>query len=282
MKNYLGLELKMQLPYDKHAPVSGKILIIDDEPALRKTMTRILQQGGFQVNTAPDGLEALKAIQQQVYDLVYLDIRLPGMSGLEILERIRSDQPELPVILFTAHATLKSAVQALKLGATDYLLKPLDPEVVVARTRVIVGERAIVRRRSEIQEQITVLQAELTALEQPKDQLQTPGFPEGERFLKRGPLILDLKAMRGTFGAEVLNLPPTAFEYLVVLAKHSPEVVDYEALVQAVQGYPTTRFEAQEIVKWHIHVLRQSIEPNPSQPVRVLNVRGVGYRLLLD
>ena len=104
----------------------------------------------------------------------------------------------------------------------------------------------------------------------------------GERFLKRGPLILDLQSRRATMGERVLALPPAAFDYLVVLLRHAPDVVQYQTLVAEAQGYQTDRREAQELSKWHIHELREALEPTPSEPRHVLNVRGVGYRLVVD
>jgi len=132
----------------------GNVLIIDDEDTLRHTLTRVLKTAGCDVSSAADGDTALRMMDNVHFDLVYLDIRLPGMSGLEILQSIRRSYSELPVILFTAHASLQSALEAIRLGATDYLVKPIDPEVFVARTRVILEEQAIEKRKREIQEQL--------------------------------------------------------------------------------------------------------------------------------
>lgn len=265
--------------------LNGNVLIIDDEPSLRHTLTRLIQSAGFQVTALADGQDALSTLEKLTFDLVFLDIHLPGVNGLDILRTIRKVSPQLPVILLTGNATLQSALEAIRLGATDYLLKPIDPEVLVARTRIILQEQALERRRREIEEQITALQAELQAL----NHTETSALPQSsipnpeERFIKRGGLILDLQTRRGTLGAQILTIPPTAFEYLVILARHSPEVVDYETLVTEAQGYnQTTRYEAQEMTKWHIHTLRQAIEPVPTHPQYILNVRGIGYRLVFN
>ena len=265
--------------------LNGNVLIIDDEPGLRHTLTRLIQAAGCQVTAVADGQEALEVLGNSSFDLVFLDIHLPGVSGLQILKEIRKGTTQLPVILLTGHATLQSALEAIRLGATDYLLKPIDPEVLLARTRVILEEQGIERRRREIEEQMAVLRAELQSLANAGYSSELPpatiSNPE-ERFLKRGPLILDLQSRRGTLGDKVLAIPPTAFEYLVVLVKHSPEVVAYETLVSMAQGYTnTTRYEAQEMTKWHIHTLRQALEADSSQPRYILNVRGKGYRMVL-
>jgi DNA-binding response OmpR family regulator len=266
--------------------LSGNILIIDDEANLRQTLVRVLRQAGCEVAAAADGPEGLRLLSVASYDLVYLDIHLPGMDGLQVLQEVHQQHPQLPVILFTAHASLQSAVQAMRLGAIDYLIKPIDPETLIARTRVVISEQVVKRRRRDIQEQIAALQAELKSLDNASTLAPavTPATtpPTGDRFLKRGPMILDLQARRATFGAQVLTLPPAAFDYLLVLARHSPDTVNYQTLVAEAQGYQTDRQQAQELAKWHIHELRDSIEPDPKHPRHVLNIRGSGYRLILD
>jgi len=263
----------------------GHVLIIDDEDGLRHTLTRVLKIAGCQVSGAADAPQALNLINTIALDLVYLDIHLPSMNGLEVLQNIRSSHPELPVILFTAHASLQTAVEAIRLGATDYLVKPIDPEVFVARTRVILNEQIIERRKREIRERMIELQAELQALEDQSAPSQ-PGVisrPQtGDRFLKRGKLVLDLQAQRATLKERVLSLPPTAFIYLTILARHAPEAVDYQTLVTEAQGYAVEQSEASELAKYHIHVLRQGIGASKDEAGYILNVRGVGYRLLID
>src|SRR5262245_39273730 len=107
---------------------NGHILIVDDEASLRQTMARILQRAGYEVTTASTGKDGLALISTHAFDLLYLDIRMPDTTGLELLKTIHAKFPELPVILFTAQPDLNSAVEALRRGATDYLLKPLKPQ----------------------------------------------------------------------------------------------------------------------------------------------------------
>jgi DNA-binding response OmpR family regulator len=263
----------------------GKVLIIDDEINLRETLTRILRRVGCEVSTAEEGKKALQLIENGTFDLVYLDIHLPQLDGLQILKEIRQQDTQLPVILLTGYGSLQSAMEAVRLGATDYLLKPYDPEVLVARTRIILKEQALERRKQDIREKIERLQAELQSLEVEKSEPALPidlSSSSQERFLKQGALILDLQARQATLGDEVLSLPPAAFDYLAVLAKHSPEVVDYETLVSEAQNYQVSASEARELAKWHIHVLRQAIEKNPQTPKYIYNIRSIGYRLLVD
>jgi len=267
--------------------LTGRILIIDDEPTLRQTLARILQRAGFEVTTAASGNEGLGFLARQPFDLIYLDIRMPDMTGLEVLKVIHAQLPETPVILFTAQPDLNSALEALRSGATDYLLKPLKPEVFIERTRTILTEMQQKRRKKEVQSQIESLQAELRDLESNTETrpasatlAQMPG-PD-DRYLIRGRLTLDLHTRRVTLGDQSVTLPPASFDYLLALARHSPNVVDYQTLVAEAQGYQADARESQELVKWHMHNIRQALEPDARHPVYIINIRGTGYRLVAD
>jgi DNA-binding response OmpR family regulator len=264
--------------------LAGHILIIDDEASLRQTLARVLQRAGHEVTTAESAEIALSLINETSFDIVYMDLRMPGMHGLDALKRIHASIPELPVILFTAQPDVNSAVEALRLGATDYLLKPLQPQVLIERTQAILSQREKERRRREIQAQILALQSELKSLDSDEEAPAAPDLTgtNTDRFVSRGTVKLDLHARRVTVGGRVVTLPPTAFDYLLVLARHAPNVVDYQTIVTEAQGYQADAREAQELVKWHIHHIRQAIEPDPQNPVFIINVRGTGYRLVAD
>ncbi len=265
----------------------GHILIVDDEPALRHTLARILQHAGHQVTTAADGQQALDLIASTHFDLVYLDLRLPDCHGLEILKHLQLTHPTLPVVLFTARPDLQSAIEALRQGAVDYLLKPIAPQTLLDRTHTLLRRVYKERRRRQIQAQIQALQAELDALDR-DEELPSSGekpsqpLPPPDRFVSRGTLSLDLHTRRVILPGRVLSLPPTTFDYLLVLARHAPQVVDYQTLVAEAQGYQTHRNEARELAKWHIHHLRQALQGSPEQPPCIVNVRGTGYRLVTD
>jgi two-component system, OmpR family, alkaline phosphatase synthesis response regulator PhoP len=266
--------------------MEGHILIIDDEASLRQTMARILQRAGFEVTTAADGKEGLALASEHAFDLVYSDIRMPDMSGLELLKVIHAKFPDLPVVLFTAQPDLNSAVEAVRSGAVDYLLKPLKPQAVIDRTHAILEKNRKERRKREIQRQIETLQSELNSLERGTGEDKVDSAPQqasvsNDRFVKCGVLTLDLYAHRATMSGRVVEIPPTSFDYLLVLARHSPNVVDYQTLVSEAQGYETNPHEAQELTKWHIHHIRQAIEPDSHKPTHVINVRGTGYRLVM-
>lgn len=264
---------------------SGRVLIIDDELSLRQTLARILQRAGFEVATAANAVEGLAFLSQQTWDLVYMDIRMPDMNGLEALKEVRIGFPELPVILFTAQPDLNSALEALRNGATDYLLKPLKPATILERTRTALAKLERERRKKEVQSQIADLQSELQDLEGqdwPQQVSVSNIFPADDRYLKRGKLTLDLHARRVTIDERLVTLPPASFDYLLVLTRHSPNIVDYQTLVVEAQGYQADLREAQELVKWHVHHIRQAIEVDVRKPAYLINVRGSGYRLLID
>ena len=264
--------------------LTGHILIIDDEASIRKTLARILQQAGFEVTTAESAEQGLSYLRTTQFDLILTDLRMPGMHGMDALKVIHTEHPTLPVILFTAQPDVNSAVEALRQGATDYLLKPIKPEAIIERARSILAKQQHEKRKREILSQIELLQTELKELdngEATNKPISSVTF-EKERFLKRGNLVLDLHTQRVLLNDEPLNTPPTSFDYLLVLARHSPDVVDYQTLVAEAQGYQTDLREAQELTKWHIHQLRQIIEADARNPVHVINVRGTGYRLVPD
>jgi len=265
--------------------ISGRILVIDDEPALRQSFTRILQKAGHDVTTAANGKEGLMLASEHPYDLVYLDIRMPDMNGLEILKVIHEKFADLPIILFTAQPDLNSALEALRYGAKDYLLKPLKPQVLIEHTELILVNQHKERRKRELQQKIDALQTELAVLEGSdvnSEETKSDTHISDERFLKRGDLMLDLLARRVTVKGNPTELPPTSFDYLLSLARHAPNVVDYQTMVSEAQGYETDTHEAQELTKWHIHNIRQAIETDVRKPNYVINVRGTGYRLVVD
>jgi DNA-binding response OmpR family regulator len=266
--------------------MGGHILVIDDEASLRQMMARILQSAGYEVTTAADGREGLALISEHLFDLVYSDIRMPDVDGLELLKIIHAKFPDLPVILFTAQPDLNSAVVAVRSGATDYLLKPLKPQAIIDRTNSILENNQKERRKRELRRQIDALQDELNALgksvrEEKVDSSSQQASATNSRFVTIGTLTLDLYTRHVTVDNRAVDLPPTSFDYLLVLARHSPNVVDYQTLVSEAQGYQTDTREAQELTRWHIHHIRQAIETYSRKPAHVINVRGTGYRLVM-
>ena len=263
----------------------GNVLIIDDEEVLRTSLVRILRNAGYSTYEVSNGQQAITFENYDNLDLVLLDIHLPDIDGVEVLRQLKHKYPRLSVIMLTGYGSLASAIESMRLGATDYLQKPLNPEILVARVRVIIEEQRVERRKDSLREQIAHLQRELTELEANpiSSQPQVSHIHDStDRFLKKGRLILDLKAQKATYGEEVLNLPPATFQYLYVLARYSPEVVDYRTLVQESQSYQVSLAEARELANWHIHLIRNASKSEGGLAENLFTARGIGYRLLLD
>ncbi len=260
------------------------ILVIDDEPNLRNTLSKILQNEGYVVTPADGANQALQYLQAGAYDLAFLDLMMPGMDGITLLGEIRKYYPEMPVLILTANATLESAMEAVRQGARDYMIKPVDPPHIITRVKEILAEQQQPKRQREIMGQIQNLVYELQTLDGGEkissDILNTLPPTDPARFLQRGPFTLDLHARHVTFNDKFVPLSPSNFDYLVTLVRHSPKPVSYENMVREAQGYELTRIEAQEMARWRIHELRKALEPNPKRPRYIITVRGQGYRLV--
>jgi DNA-binding NtrC family response regulator len=126
----------------------GPILIVDDEEIVRESLATWLREDGYQAETAPDGPTALGMMGQRAYAVMLVDLKMPGMDGLRVLTEARRQQPDAAVILITAYATVETAVQAMKQGATDYLMKPFDPEAVSRMVGRIMKEQTPRRERA--------------------------------------------------------------------------------------------------------------------------------------
>jgi DNA-binding response OmpR family regulator len=231
-----------------------RTLIVDDEERIRFFLTETLERAGHIVTQAASGEEALDYLRDLAFDLAILDLKLGGpVDGQRVLEAIRWRWPATVVIMLTAHGTLDSAVEAIQEGVDGYLLKPVRP----AEVRQAV-EAAIQRRQK-------LLEAKQQNM--------------GEHLLRRGPFTVDLERHQASFEGRNLDLSPRDFTLLVHLMQKAPQVVDPKELVRVVRQYePDHMHEAREIVKWYIHRLRKKVEPDPSNPRYIVNVRGVGYR----
>jgi len=261
------------------------ILIVDDEANLRLTLSAVLQKAGYSVTTVGHAQDALASLAAGPYDLAFLDLKMPDMDGMALLAEIRRLYPDMPVLILTAHATLQSSIDAVRQGARDYLLKPVDPPLILTRVHDILAEQRQSQRRHEIVAQIQSLLAELRQIDGedantlPVNLLSAVPPTASTRFLQRGAFTLDLHARRAMLDGRLMSLPPSAFDYLVTLVRHAPNPVSFETLVMQSQGYEVSRIEAQEIARWRIHQLRQVLETDPQKPRYVLTERGIGYRL---
>ena len=267
----------------------GNVLIVDDEEIIRSTFSRILEGIDCKVFCAEDGEEALELLKNNHIDLVYLDIHLSNMNGLEVLKAIQDIDIDLSVIIFTGHASLQTSIDALRNGAIDYFIKPLKPDMLIRRTQSLLSDQAFRKRQKEILDQIKILERELKELKDSRnipdkniDPTATDQAPSDGRIISVGNLVLDTYIRAVSFNGKSVTLPPTTFDYLVVLAKNSPDLVPYQKLVTDAHGFNVERREAIELNKWHIHVLRDALEPMPKVPKHIINIRGKGYRFVAE
>lgn len=144
---------------------SKSILIVDDEYNLRTTLTWILQRAGYTTLSASSGQEALNYLRHGKFDLVFMDLKMPGMDGLQLLPEIRLLDPDLPVLVLTANGSLETAAEALRTGAYGYLLKPIEPEQIITRLNEVFYERSHIQRRQRIVDEIKEIMIELKEME---------------------------------------------------------------------------------------------------------------------
>jgi DNA-binding response OmpR family regulator len=254
---------------------SAHILIVDDEAPIRLTMDSLLRRRGYNVTTAEDGERALELLHQETFDLLLLDLSMPGLSGLDVAKRAHELQPEAAVIFLTGHGSLESAIQSMRLGVFDYLLKTSSPQEVLARIVAALEQRQQEQHKQQLVERLQLVVQELGGESQPEPEPR----PVASRITV-GDLELSTWNQIAQMHGRRLNLTPTEFRVLVCLAQHTGQAMTYQQIVQFAQGYNANSIEAAELLKPHIHHLRQKIEPDPANPRYILTVRATGYLLV--
>jgi DNA-binding response OmpR family regulator len=255
---------------------SAKILVVDDEPAIRETLAEVLDTEGRIVMTAASGEEALALLQEEVFDLMLLDLIMPGLGGLQVMERARTLAPGTVIIMLTAHGTLSSAIEAMRHGASDYLLKPASAPKIMASVEEGLRRRQEALRRQELVRQMEKAIKELSSGE--FSALAVESEPERPvRFLQARQIVVDLQRQAVLVRDEPVNLTPTELRLLTTLMQRPDEVIGARELVREVQGYECDELEARAIIRVHIRRLRKKIEETPEDPHYIVNVRGVGY-----
>lgn len=235
-----------------------KILVVDDEAVLRETIAYNLEQAGYQVITAADGVNALEAARRENPDLIILDLMLPEMDGLEVCRHLRREDntARTPIMMLTAKSDEIDKVVGLEVGADDYVTKPFGRHEFLARVRALL-------RRFEKEKD-----------EKPKEIGDTP-TPRSDKDLVAGPLRIDLAGRRVHCRGQDLELQPKQFDLLKYLVQNRGTVLTRDQLLQNVWGYDyagDTR-----TVDVHVRWLREKLEEDPANPRLIQTVRGVGY-----
>src|SRR5215813_10058991 len=275
---------------------SAHILVVDDEGAIRYSISKTLQRVGYQVSAASSGEEALDMLGEQNFDVVLTDIRMPGLSGVELLAKIKEKAPDTIVILMTAYPSLGTAVESLRLGAHDYLIKPSSSQDIrqsvargVERARNLKRRRSLLDAiRSNIHElafsdsepvaEVFEADDEIVA-ERPKTMTETPVEPLTNNVMTLGPLTIYPGRYEISVGDHRIDLTPTEFDLLLYLAAHRGRVVSCHELVREVRGYAVDEAEAREVIRPHVSNLRRKLKQTGKDADLIVNVRGIGYRL---
>jgi two-component system response regulator RegX3 len=226
----------------------SRILIVEDEEAIRTGLADVLVYHGYEVDEAATGPEGLKKALTGKFDLILLDIMLPGMDGFAICNAIRESDRRQPVIMLTARTSDEDIIDGLKLGADDYVGKPFSIQQLLLRIEAVL-------RRSGVGE------ARL-------------------RTLELGALSIDTENLSGTRGEQTLTFTRREIDILSYLAANSSRPVPREELLLKIWGYARNLDIETRTVDIHIAKLRRKIEPDPKAPVSLLTVRGAGYRLI--
>ena len=224
-----------------------RVLVVDDEPAIRRFLRTSLRAEGYDLVEAETGEAALAEIRRRAPDLAMLDLGLPGLSGLDVIRRLRAEGSAVPIIVLTSRADEAGKVEALDLGADDYVTKPFGMDELLARMRAALRHR----------------------LQQ-----------EGERpIFRSGDLAVDLVRRIVTARGTEVKLSPREYDILRLLIQHAGKVLTHRFMLKEVWGGEADV----QYLRIYIRQLRQKIEPDPERPLHIVTETGVGYRLrLLD
>ncbi len=252
-----------------------RILIVDDEDSVRFILERSLRKEGYVLDMAANGREALLNLENHTYDLILLDLQMEPVGGIEVFHAARKQNDDVTVIILTAHGSLDSSVEALRLGAFDYLFKPADPNTIRSRVRDGLAAHHKKQQRRRLVAQIDSLNQLLNELNDDDDAELRLGL--NGRFLHSGVLVIDTHHQVATYNDKPLDLTTTGYNLLLCLVKASPAALPPRELVNCGLGYDAEESEAREIIKWHMHKLRRKIEPDATHPQHIKTVRYKGY-----
>ena len=222
-----------------------RVLVVDDEPQIRRALRTGLAGHGYEVETADDGETALAMLAARLPDLVVLDLMMPGVDGFEVLRQTRG-WAKVPVIVLSARGEERAKVDALDLGADDYLTKPFGMEELLARIRAV---------------------------------LRRAGAPDSPA-ISLGDVTIDFARHVVTKGDAEVHLTPTEYDLLRVLATNAGKVLTHRQLLERVWG--SYAAENSQQLRVYVNYLRRKLEDDPARPRLILTEPGVGYRLRAD
>ena len=230
-------------------PRKLRILVVEDETAIRNGLTDVFVFHGYEVDTAADGLEGLEKALSGKFDLIMLDVMLPGINGFDICNRIRSQDRDQPIIMLTAKSSDDDIIQGLSLGADDYVAKPFSVAQLVLRVQAVLR-----RARLDVENDQTIRLDDM--------------------------VLVDTLNLSGQRGKESLVFTRREMDILQYLHAHAERPVSREELLTKVWGYAKNLDLETRTIDIHIAKLRRKIESDPADPKHLVTVRGAGYRLL--
>ena len=225
-----------------------KILVIEDDQDIARLVELHLHDLGYEVHLAHDGVVGLKQALSKPYDLIILDLMLPGMEGLELCRNLRSKPNYSPILMLTAKSTELDRVLGLEVGADDYLTKPFSVRELLARVK------ALFRRMDAFGSQVST---------------------GGQNTIQVGDLVIEVEKRKVTLCGRSVDLTAKEFDLLLQFAQHPGQVYTRSQLLDLVWGYGHEGYE--HTVNSHINRLRAKIESDPGHPRYILTVWGVGY-----
>ncbi len=232
--------------------MSQNILVVDDEPIARQSLTDILKLEGYNVTAIPNGELAVEHVRRYSVDLILLDLKMPGLNGLEVVQVVNQISPETEIILLTAYGSMESAVEALRQRVHDYLLKPASPLQILESVK-----KGLERRAARLKED---------GAEQ-----------EAQVYQTSDGTLVDIMRRTVTHEAQVEALTPAEGHLLKVFLENTGKVFSHRELVLLVQGYDVSQREAQEILRPLVSRLRHKLSVFPTLYERIVSVRGTGY-----
>ena len=266
-----------------------QVLLVDHDGLNRYSVGMILARVGYVVVEAGYAEEALELCARQRFDLALIEIDLPDLNGVALLQRMKAREPDAVVILMTDNPSVETAVQALRHGACDYLIRPISSaEIRAGVDRGIRLSKALMRRRRivdaierhvnelarDASESVDLGQADLAETFAERDPL-----PNNSSALSLGGLSIVPGRYQLQADKQSVNLTPTEFDLLLYLAAHRSRVIACQELVGEIRGYASDESEAREVIRPHISNLRRKLQELGDYGKLVVNVRGIGYRL---
>ncbi|MCB9435596.1 MAG: response regulator transcription factor [Anaerolineales bacterium] len=257
------------------------ILVVDDDDVFRGSIADLLADENYSVLEASSATEALDLLQQYnpQIEVVFSDVKMPHMDGLELLHRIKIHYPMVIVVMLTGHGEVNSAVQAMREGALNYLLKPANRQQILASTEEAFATRASTIQKQNLMDQVVM---GLQQLGMVKPELSEPNIMVSEqRFVQVRDLLIDQYRLTATLKDVKLDLTPTEFDLLSYLALAHGRVVAFEELVYRLQGIQAPRDEARSMLSTHLSNLRAKLREAGGEDY-IVNSRGHGYFLNIE